>query len=219
MTAVVKAEASICTVRKQHIERAIKLWINLCTLPDLNPLSQLNTTMFQRFTSSLQRITYAHWQTSTGWMKTIHFFAIASWKKHFSATIDLVKDKIIDSANVTQGIWIATSSSERKAIVRIRVAIYDTLSIVMSRQLITQSVTVASRLKQNSYTAELTAIATDIKCLPLYLIGRQITIFISNQGTLLAATQLKQQSGQTSIKEIYKTLCTLWEEGNSILIV
>ena len=217
--AVVEAEAGIRTTKERHNERATKFWVNLCTLPDSNPLSRLNTTMFRRFTSPLQKIAYAHRQTSTNRLETIHPFAIPPWEERLHATIDVEKDRIADSANATQGIRIATSSSERRTTVGMGVAIQDTLGIVTGRHPIIKSVTVASRLEQNSYTAELAAIETGLKCLSPYLIGRHITIFTSNQGAVRAASQPKQQSGQTSIKEIYETVHTLRKGGNSISLV
>jgi hypothetical protein len=52
-TAVAEAEASIRIVSERHVERATKLWVNLYTLLETNPLSKLNTRQFRRFTSPL----------------------------------------------------------------------------------------------------------------------------------------------------------------------
>ena len=49
-TAVAEAEASIRIVDERHTERATKLWVNLRTLPETNPLSKLNTRELRRFT-------------------------------------------------------------------------------------------------------------------------------------------------------------------------
>ena len=67
-------------------------------------------------------------------------------------------------------------------------AIHDDLGITTSRELTTYSVMLGTRTEQNPYMAELAAMAIAIKCLPLYLAGRQITIFTSNQGALLAVS-------------------------------
>jgi hypothetical protein len=40
-TATAEAEASLRTVHERHSERATKLWVNLYTLPDTNPLARL----------------------------------------------------------------------------------------------------------------------------------------------------------------------------------
>ena len=59
-TTVAEAEASIRIVGERYIERAIKLWVNLRTLPETNPLSKLNTRELRRFTLLLQRIAYTY---------------------------------------------------------------------------------------------------------------------------------------------------------------
>jgi hypothetical protein len=86
----------------------------------------------------------------------------------------------VEIANLTHGIQIATSSSERRGIVGMGGAIYDTLSNRQNGEPITYSVTLGTRTEQNPYTAELAAIAMAIRCLPLFLVGRQITIFTSS---------------------------------------
>src|ERR1700733_568801 len=51
------------------------------------------------------------------------------------------------------------------------------------------------------------------------LVGRQITIFTSNLGALLAASQPRHQSGQASIEELYNAAHALRKGGNSISLV
>jgi hypothetical protein len=200
-TAMAEAEASIRTVRERHVERATKLWVNLRTLPDTNPLSKLNTRQLRRFTSPLQKIARAHRCTPTDRMEIIRPYVITPWEERLVAKID--PEKAIDTAKATQGVCIATSSSERKGMVGMGGAIYDTLGIVTRREPITYAVTVGARTEQNPYTAELAAVAMAMRRLPRHLMGRQITIFTSNLGALLAVSQARHQSGQASIGEIY----------------
>ena len=96
---------------------------------------------------------------------------------------------------------------------------HDTLSTGTIREPITYSVTLGTREEQNPYTAELEAIAMAMRRLPWYLVGRQITIFMSNKGALQATSQPRHQSEQTSIGEVYKAACILRKGGNSISIV
>ena len=77
---------------------------------------------------------------------------------------------------------------------------HPTLGIVTGREPITYSATLGARTEQNPYTAELAAMAMAMTQLPLHLVGRQITIISSNQGALLATSQPRHQSGQTSIE-------------------
>jgi hypothetical protein len=219
-TAVAEAEASIRTVGERHAERAMKLWVNLRTLPKTNPLSKLNTRELRRFTSPLQRIAHAHQNTPTDKMEVIEPYVIAPWEERLTVTIDLGTEvAAVRVANTTPGIRIATSSSARKGMVGMGGAIHDTLGIVTGREPITYSVTLGARTEQNPYTAELAAMAMTMKQLPQHLVGRQITIITSNRGALLATSQPRHQSGQSSIEEIYEAARTLRKGGNSISMI
>ena len=52
---VLEAEANIAAIATRHHERAIKLWINVQTLPITQPVTKQNTKAFQRFKSPLQK--------------------------------------------------------------------------------------------------------------------------------------------------------------------
>jgi ribonuclease HI len=217
-TAVAEAEASICTIRERHSERATNLWINLRTLPRTNPLSRMGIRVFQRFTSPLQKIADAHRRTLTDRMEVIQPYVVTPWEDRLSATIEPDKEKAVEAANLTHGIRIATSSSERRAIVGMGGAIHDTLSNMRNGEPITYSVTLGTRTEQNPYTAELAAIAMAMRCLPLFLAERQITIFTSSWSALLAVSQPRNQSGQTAIGQIYDAVRTLRKRGNRVLM-
>lgn len=217
-TAVAEAEASIRTVSERFTVRATKMWFNLRTLPETNPLSKLNTRELRRFTSPLQKIFHTHQDTPTDKIEVIQPYVVTPWEKRLHMTKRRGTEEEVSSTNITRGIQIATSSSGRRGIVGIGGAIHDGLGIVTGREPIIYSCTLGTRAEQNPYTAELTAIAVAIKRLPLHLVGRQITIMSSNLGALLTTSQPRQQSGQTSIEEIYKGASALRNGGNSISI-
>jgi ribonuclease HI len=98
-------------------------------------------------------------------------------------------------------------------------AIYDSLGIVTGGEPTTHAVTLGARTEQNPHVAELAAIAMAMRYLPHHLVGRQITIFTSNRGALLSASQPKHQSGQASIEELYNAAHALRKGGNSISLV
>jgi hypothetical protein len=137
-------------------------------------------------------------------MEIIQPYVVAPWEERLTTHIESNKEKAVLIANVIPGIRIATSSSERMGVVGMGGAICDTLGTTTSTEPITYSVTLGLRTEQNPYTAELEAIARALRCLPLRLMRRQITIFTSNQGALLAVSQPRHQSGQTSIAAIYE---------------
>jgi hypothetical protein len=127
-TAIGEAEASIRTIRRRHSERAIKLWVSLGTLPKTNPLVRLSTRTFQRFISPLQKIARAHRETPTDRMEAIQPYIVMPWEDRIAVTINRDTEKAIEAANATQGILIATSSSERGGVIGIGGAIHDTFS-------------------------------------------------------------------------------------------
>jgi ribonuclease HI len=135
------------------------------------------------------------------------------------ATIEPDREKAVETANSTLGIRIATSSSVRKGKVGMGGAIHDTLGNIPNREPVTYSITVETRTKQNPHTAELAAIAIATRYLPPDLRERQITIFTSNQGVLLALSKPKHQSGQSSIGQVYDAVRNLRKGGNHICVV
>ena len=98
-------------------------------------------------------------------------------------------------------------------------AISDTFGMVQNGELIRYLATLGRRTEQNPYVAELIAITKGLKRLPTDLMGRHITIFTSNQAAILAVSQPRQQSGQTSIREIYDIVRELRISGNWVRIM
>lgn len=66
------------------------------------------------------------------------------------------------------------------------------------------SITIGSRDDQNTYTAELEAMAMSLRCMPDGLQHRQLTLMTSNRSALEVIAQPRQQSGQRIIQEIHK---------------
>ena len=82
--------------------------------------------MFHRFPSPLQKIADIHRQTPTDRMETINPSAISPCEEQIAVIIDAKNQASTETANATQGTRIATSSSERNAIVGTGVAVHDT---------------------------------------------------------------------------------------------
>ena len=217
-TAIAEAEASIRTVHERHSERATKVWIGLRTLPVTNPVRRLGTRRFQRFTSPLQKIAWAHQQVATDRMEIIKPWVVTPWEERIPATIDASREQAVEAAQSTRGIIIATSASDRSGMVGVGGVVCHSLSSMLNGEATTLSVTLGTRTEQNPYTAELTAIAMAMQCLPRHLQRGHVTIFTSNQAALLAVSQPRQQSGQASVAQVYDAARTLRKEGNDIRI-
>jgi hypothetical protein len=112
--AVAEIEASIRTVRERHADRAIKMWVDLHTLPTTNPLSRLSTIVCRRFTSPLQKVAQAHEDVPRGGVEMVHGYVISPWEQRVPAIIDTDCEKAVDAARHTSSIRITMSSSLRK---------------------------------------------------------------------------------------------------------
>jgi hypothetical protein len=201
-TAVAEAEASIRTFRERHKERATKLWVDMHTLPDTNPLAKLRTTLTRRFVSPLQKIAQAQQETSTNRMETINAYIVPPWAARVQVTCDLDREKAIEMTNRAEGILIATSSSAKGDTVGMGGSMRDT-EINGADAITSYSVTLGTRMEQNPYTAELAAVVAVLKGVPSWIRNRQVTILSSNRSALAAIGQPRQQSGQSMIQEIY----------------
>jgi hypothetical protein len=217
-TAVAEAEADILPVRERFAKRAIKLWIDLQTLPDSNPLRRIGYRTFRRFVSPLQRIANAHQGIPVDRMETIHPFALGPWEERVQLMAEDGAEKVTEAANAGWAVRIATSSSARNDMVGIGGAIRIPESCRRGGGLHTFSITLGTRAEQNPYTAELAAMAKALQSLPTQLCYRVIIVFTSNKAAALAVGQPRQQSGQEEIRHIYDAVETLRENGNKVSI-
>ena len=212
-TAIAETEADIRTVKERHNERAIKLWINIATLPDTNPLKRAETKSFRRFISPLQRTARNQTTPSTRNIEMIHAYPIPPWRRRLIICIQTDREAATATTKTIQETIIATSGSKKGNIIGVGGAIHDTDSgndpVIYSRSL-------GSREKQNPYTAELAAIAIAMRCMPTNMQRKHIIIMTCNRSALQAIHRPQQQSGQASIKQIYEAAQTLENRGNII---
>jgi hypothetical protein len=217
--AIAEAEAFIRPVHQRLGERATKLWIGIHTLPDTHPLKRLRTSVFQRFTSPLQKIRLAHQPTEE--IETIQAFAVPPWEKRIDIIVKLDHREAAQTARDAQGIVVATSSSEKNGIVGIGGAIHDTTTGTPDiAPTATYTATLGPRDRLNPYFAELIAISTALRNLAtLPIRNRVINILSSNLSALQVINHPMQQSGQTYINQIYKSVGKLTDQDNQILAI
>jgi ribonuclease HI len=214
--AVAEAEASIHPIRERHAQAAVRLWINIHTLPKAHPLALKKIRMTARFTSPLQKIAQVAEGARVDHMETIQEYALPPWEPRLRPTIEFDRVKATERANKASGIVIATSSSAKKGMVGIGGVARDTLFNRTSEIVAYFSVTLGTMEEQNPYTAELAAIATALENLLASVCHRHITIVTRNQSALTAMRQPRQQSGQGTIRQIYELTRLHQQRGNLV---
>ena len=176
--------------------------------------------MFRRFLSPLQRIALLHHPTSE--IETIQPFAVPPWEKRIGVIVKPDREEAAQVARDAQGIVVATCSSEKKGMVGIGGAIYDTTTTTPTDKaaIATYTVTLGPRDRLNIYFAEIIAVATALRNLSaLPLEDRVITLLSSNLSVLQVINNPRQQSGQSYICQIYESTHKLQQTGNQVFAI
>ncbi|KMK63758.1 reverse transcriptase [Aspergillus fumigatus Z5] len=158
-TSVAEAEAHIATAQHRFWRRAVKMWTDLHTLPDTNPLRR-NTARIKKFRrfhrSPLYQVADALKNIEMETLETINPFTLAPWETHIQTDVKAMPDPRTAPGGSMQ---IAVSSSARNGLVGFRVAIEKQPPRYQKLKLKTFSVTLGARSEQNPFSAELAAIA------------------------------------------------------------
>lgn len=113
---VAEAEANIISVQERHWRRAIKLWINIHTVPDTNPLRRI-TSRIQNFypsrRSPFHQVACRLKDIPVDEIENIMPFPLAPWVKRVQTISDVTQTSTTAGWSVT----VAVSSSARDDIV------------------------------------------------------------------------------------------------------
>lgn len=154
----------------------------------------------------MQKIASMHQNAATDRLEPVELYALEPWTPRLQASINADMAKALSRARQTVGVRIATSSSARNNIVGYGGAIQDTNQILNNSKCTTYSITHGPRSEQNPYTASLIAILEGLLRLTPVPRDQLIYILSSDQGALQAISKPRHQSGQTTIKRIYKVI-------------
>jgi ribonuclease HI len=173
----------------------------------------------KRFLSPMQTI--ASWVTTASMdrMEIIREFALPPWTSRVPV---LGKDDFAEAAKApseVEGIIIATSSSVKNGMVGMGGVVHDTTINGSGRVLASYSVTLGSRDEQNSYTAELAAVAMALRCMPHQIPFRDVTVISSNLSVVAVIRRPRQQSGQCTVREMYDQIKRLQRRGCSVRLM
>ncbi|SPJ89581.1 uncharacterized protein FTOL_12942 [Fusarium torulosum] len=134
--------------------------------------------------------------------------------KEAAADID-TGDDVTETSSLRQ-VLIATSASVRNGLVGMGGVVRNTTSGGADDTVARYSVTLGPRDEQNAYTAELEAIVVVLRCMPDGLRHRDVIVGTRNRSALQAIAKPRQQSGQGTIREIYRYTRRLEKGGNTI---
>jgi ribonuclease HI len=135
--------------------------------------------------------------------------------KEAAADVD-TGDDVTETSSLRQ-VLIAMNASARNGLVGMGGVVRNTAGGGVNDDVIAKySVTLGLRDEQNAYMAELEAITMALRCMPDGLRHRDVIIATRNRSGLQAITTPRQQSGQGTIREIYKHARRLEKGGNTI---
>ncbi|KAJ5865178.1 uncharacterized protein N7529_007094 [Penicillium soppii] len=216
-TSVAEAEAHIAAARHRFWRRAVKMWTDLHTLPETNPLRR-NTDRIRKFRryhrSPLYQVADALKNIDMESLETINPFTLAPWE----ARVQTDDEPVSDWSTVPGGsMRIAFSSSARNELVGFGVAIEKQPPRYRKVRLKTLSVTLSARTEHNPFSAELAAMAHTLKTL-VGLKDFRITLITSNKGAALMLKNPRPRSGQEFVCQIYKLMRRLQKHGNQISV-
>ncbi|GFF99290.1 probable transposable element [Aspergillus udagawae] len=204
-TSVAETEAHIASAQHRFWRRAVKMWTDLHTLPETNPLRR-NTARIKKFRrfhrSPLYQVADALKSIEMETLETIHPFTLAPWETRMQAEVEAMADSQTAPGGSMQA---AVSSSARNGFVGFGVAIEKQPPRYRKLKLKTSSVTLGARAEQSPYSGELAAIAHALD-MPPGLKQYRITLLTSNKAAALTLRNPRQQSGQGHICQIYKLI-------------
>ena len=208
-TVIGEAEASIPTVAMRHKRKAAAFWVSLRTLGPTHPLARLRTGRYRRFVSPLQRIAWGFHGTPTAAMECIQPYTMAPWETRVRVQIE------DGEMPIPEGVQIGISASVRNGLVGFGSTIYETI-MEAPQAPVAVSRTLGSVAEQSVYTAELAAVAAALTSPAVYQRHQTITVLTSNQAVLRTIADPQQQSGQGSLRQIYRAIERLRERGNTV---
>ena len=159
-TAVAEAEANLPTIEKRHRQKALKMWVDLHSMPGTHPLAQaVRRRTCKRFVSPMQKIAEYARGAPVDELEATQPYISAPW----DARLDIVDDadggvQAAAWAQGTQGMRIATSASFRNQLVGIGGAIESVDWIRNHTERREYDKTLGNSGQSDTYTAALASI-------------------------------------------------------------
>lgn len=215
-TSVAEAEAHIVSARERFWKRAIKMWVDVHTLPGTNPLSRITKRIkkfYTTFRSPLHQVAERLKGVPLLRMETIIPVSLEPRRGRLKTVMDRSTDEVCAGWTVA----VAVSSSARNDMVGVGGVIHTKSTERNHSKQDVFSFTLGPRSEQNPFSGELAAIAYALRKLPDS--NRQnIAIFSRNKGAVAALRGPYQQSGQEFITCIYDSVEKLVGKANTVSV-
>lgn len=215
-TAVAEAEAHIVSVRERLWKRAIKMWIDVHTLPETNPLRRVTSRirkLYPSFRSPLHQVAHRLRDVPMEELETVQPFSLAPWQKRLRILSRESEEE--ECTGWTMG--VAVSSSARNGMVGSGGVIQVACPTLTRPRCEPFSFALGTRTEQNPLSGELAAIAYALRHLP-ETTNQNIAVSTRNKTVAAVLAKPYQQSGQEFICCIYDCVDELAKKGNSIAL-
>jgi hypothetical protein len=214
-TAVAELEANLPTIAERHTRKALRMWIDLHSMPETHPLALLiRRRGYKRFASPMQRIAESAHGAPVTELEATRPYVLAPWDVH----LDIVNNvdegvQAAAQAQETLGIRVATSASTRNQLVGIGGAIegIDWTSNDNDRREYDR--TIGSSTRIDAYTAALASIEVGLgMVIDAVYAGalsprahrQTIHVFTNNRTILITLRAPGRTSGQASVSKILR---------------
>ena len=210
LVAPAEAEANLRLFRERHVDKATKLWINLCTLTRTHPLAKIRILVRKRFKSPLQRIAAGHSRCHARYREAIAPYVLAPWDARLRSLIITDMDR---SNEVLQAHRQGKAKSEWEVPCKMA---GETSPATVSTHTPALSDHEPSRIRTwpNS-----TAVAEGLARLGPAVQNLEIRIFTRKRAATQAISQPKSRSGQQIIRQIYVEVERLRGRNNRITLI
>jgi hypothetical protein len=205
-TKVAEVEANLPPIEERHSREALRMWVELHSVPDTYPLSQLvRRRAYKRFASPMQKIAQSTQGAPVDELDVTRPYISAPWEARLDIA-DMVGNSVRAAARAheTQGICVATSASARNHLVGIGGACKGTVWMSSNNEQFECDKTLGISTRIDAFTAALVSIEAGLSrvvdavyagAISPRASGRAIHVFTNNRTVLTTLKTLGKGSG------------------------
>lgn len=227
-TAVVEAEANLLTIGERHSRKALRMWVDLHSIPSTHPLAlMVSRRACKRYMSPMQKIAESARGAPMNDLEATQPYISAPW----DARLDIANsvddgEQAVGCAQGIEGIRVATSASARNRLVGIGGAIDGIGWIRNNLERCEYDKTLGTNAQSDAYTAALASIEVGLglvvsavydNTLSARVRGQVTHVFTNNRTVLVTLRNGTRRSGPWIISGILKHVRRLKESHNRVV--